>query len=262
ELFADPVWQTRRREVERATRRQHPPGAPRRQREDEREPNESSQEAALDEGEVGLETARVLTDGFEMELTSLELRRDGVDVAEPALECAALEDGRRAGGMIDGVGDLLRLVDGERRREPDQHALFDGEVAHAPDAPPDLLQGGEQQAAGRAQLRFALRDLRLDHPVLAKLAPPRARGLVPREIDELVHHRASDAERDAGETRGVEAHAREAVQRSGVATLGGIVSRDRRLVRDEELARRVRVAAGGTEADDVPGVLDRHARRG
>ena len=82
-----------------------------------------------------------------MELPPLQLPRDRVDVAEAALERAALEDGRGAGGVIDDVDDLLRLMDRERRGEANQHALLDGELARTADATPDLLQRGEEKAA-------------------------------------------------------------------------------------------------------------------
>ena len=60
----------------------------------------------LEEREVRLEAEEVLADGLEMRAAALQLLRHRVDVAEAALEGAALEDRGGAGGVIGGVRDL------------------------------------------------------------------------------------------------------------------------------------------------------------
>src|SRR5262249_47794840 len=135
----------------------------------------------LDEREIGVEAKEKPTDGFEVELPPLELLGDRVDVTEAALEGIALKDGRGPRRVIHRVDDFLRLVDGKRCGQTDQHALLDGELAYAPDAAPDLVQRREEKTARRAQLRLALRHLRLDDRVLAQLALPGPWRLLVRE---------------------------------------------------------------------------------
>ena len=94
-----------------------------------------------------------------MLLPALQLLRDGVDVAEAALERVFFEDCGRAGGVIGRVDDTQLLVDCKGRREPDYHPLLEGEPARALDLGSDLLQRLVQKRTGRAQPRLRLRYL-------------------------------------------------------------------------------------------------------
>jgi hypothetical protein len=59
-----------------------------------------------------LQAEQTLADDFEVGQVCLHLLAHGVHVAEAAFERIALEDRRRAGGVIDGVDDLAREVAG------------------------------------------------------------------------------------------------------------------------------------------------------
>ena len=93
-----------------------------------------SSEGVLQPGQsVGVEAEEILADRLEMLLAALHLLRDGVDVAEAALERVLFEDRGRSGGMIGHVDDAHRLVDGEGRGEPDRHPLLEGDMARSLD---------------------------------------------------------------------------------------------------------------------------------
>jgi len=98
---------------------------------------------------------------------ALELLGHRVDVAEAALERIALEDGGPAGGVIDGVHHVRRLLRGVGRGHADRHALVEAQHAEPPDVAPDRLERCEQEPACRPQPRLALTHLRLDHGALA-----------------------------------------------------------------------------------------------
>src|SRR5579885_468514 len=66
-----------------------------------------------------------------MRAAGLELLGNGVQVAEAALERMLLEDGRGTGGVIGEIADGNGFLDRLRRREPDGHALTDGESVRA-----------------------------------------------------------------------------------------------------------------------------------
>src|SRR5262249_35891786 len=146
---------------------------------------------------------------------TLELLGHGMDVAESAVECALDEDGGSPGRVMRHVGHPLRLVDGVGRREPDEHALIEGEHARAAHCVPDLVERSQEKAAGGAELRLCLRHLRLDHRVLGKGALETARRLLHRESAEGIQHAARDAESHARQARGGERPRRETVERSG-----------------------------------------------
>ena len=124
---------------------------------------------------------------------------DGVDVAEAPLEGRLREDRARAGGMIRRVHDLLGLVDGMGRGQPDGHAMVEREAAHALDLVPDVRERRQEEQARRAQLDLRLRDLRLDDRVVAHLMARAPRRLVARQPHEGVERGTGDAEGDAGE---------------------------------------------------------------
>src|SRR5258708_39117226 len=71
-------------------------------------------------------------------------------VAEAALERIAGEDGRGTRGMVTGVGDIARLMDGARCRETDRHAVIDCELVRPLHRFPHLHQRAQQIMAGRA----------------------------------------------------------------------------------------------------------------
>src|SRR5882724_10587413 len=103
-----------------------------------------------------------------MFLTALQLLRYRVDVAEAALDRVLLEDRRRSGGVVGGVDDLQRLVDGEGRSESDLHPLVEGDPTGALDLGGDLLERAQQEGARAGKPRFGLGDLRLDQMVVAQ----------------------------------------------------------------------------------------------
>src|SRR5579883_3509968 len=96
-----------------------------------------------------------------MRAAGLELLGNGVQVAEAALERMLLEDGRGTGGVIGEIADGNGFLDRLRRREPDGHALTDGESVRALNRRPDLAERAPEVHAGGAQPRLRLRDLGL-----------------------------------------------------------------------------------------------------
>src|SRR5258708_8918846 len=99
-------------------------------------------------------------------------------VAEAALERIAGEDGRGTRGMVTGVGDIARLMDGARCRETDRHAVIDCELVRPLHRFPHLHQRAQQIMAGRAPPRLPPSHLPLPHPPFPPplLPPPRRPG--------------------------------------------------------------------------------------
>src|SRR5499433_1288214 len=211
---------------------------------------------SLEEGCVGLEPEEEATHRLEVRLPSLELLGHGVDVAEPAVERALHEDGGGPRRVVRHVGDRLRLMDGVGRGEPDEDALIEGEHTRVAHRAPDLVKRSQEEAARGSELRFRLRHLGLDDRVLGEGALEAPRRLLGGEGAEGIQHAARDAEGHPGEARGIERARGEAVERSGLAPLRGIVARDRVLVRDEDVGHREGVAARALEPAHVPHVHD------
>ena len=89
----------------------------------------------------------------------------------------------------------------------------------------DLFERPVKKSARRAQPRFGLRDLRLDHIVVAQRGFAAERHLVAGELDKGVERAARDAHRDPGKARGVELQAAEAVEQPGFAARAVVVAR-------------------------------------
>ena len=138
-----------------------------------------------------------LADRLEMDRAALALLGPGVDVAHAPLERVRFENRRGAGGVIDGRHHVARLMDRPGRGEAQLGVVLGAEVAGALGLLPHLADHPAQIRARRAQLRLALRDLRLDHVVVAQRAFAPAGDLVARDLDE----RRRGAARDARATR-------------------------------------------------------------
>src|SRR6266545_1015862 len=159
---------------------------------------------ALEECRVQLVPEQELAHRLEVRLAALELLGHGVDVAEPAVERAPDEDGRRATRVVRHVGHRLRQVDRVRRGQPDPDALVQREGARAADRPPDLLERSQKKVPRRLQLPLGVPHLGLDHRAVAErpLEPPRR--LLLCELHQPVQHAPGDAERHRGEAGRVE----------------------------------------------------------
>ena len=131
-----------------------------------------------------------------MHRASLALLRPGMDVAHAPLERVRLENRGRTGGVIDRRDDIARLVDSPGRREPQLRVMLGADLAGLPRLLPHLADDAAQIGARRFEPRLALRDLRLDHVVLAQRALRAARHLVPRDLDERIVGAFRDAHRD------------------------------------------------------------------
>src|SRR6266403_4501804 len=166
-----------------------------------------------------------LADRLEMDRSALALLGPGVDVAQAALERVLVEDRIRAGGTVDGGDDVAGLVDRPGRGEAQPGVLLGPELPGTLGLRPHLGQGLVDQGAGRAQPRFALRHLRLDHVVLAQSAAGAAGDLVAGYDDKRVERTAGDAERDVRKARGVDHPAGEAVEQARLAALRLVVAR-------------------------------------
>src|SRR5271166_4194523 len=163
------------------------------------------------------EAEQELPDGLEMLLAPLQLLRDRVDIAKAPLERVLFEDRGRSGGVIGGVDDLQRLVNGKGRGEPDRHALVDGDMAGALDRGGDLLERAQQKGAGSGEPRFGLCDLRLDQVVVAQGTRRTERHLVARQFDKGVERAAGDPHRHPGKSGRVELEAAEAIEQTLLA---------------------------------------------
>src|SRR5271166_3750530 len=138
----------------------------------------SSENVSAEHAALRRQAEEHLADGLEMDRAALALLGAGVDVAQAALERVLVEDRCRAGRTIDRGDDIARLVDRPGRRKPQPDVLVVKELALALGFVPHLGQGLVDKGARGAQPRLALRDLRLDHVVLAQGAAGAARDLV------------------------------------------------------------------------------------
>ena len=98
---------------------------------------------------VGFEAEQVSSDRLVMLLAPLQLLRHGVDVAQPALERIVAEDRGGPGGVIGGVDDIARLVDGKSRGQPDRHPLIERQLPGMRDL------GGDPSSASNRWARAA-----------------------------------------------------------------------------------------------------------
>ena len=101
---------------------------------------------------------------------------------------------------------------------------------------PDVVQRAQQKGARRGGPRLGLRDLRLDHVVVAQGALGAARDLVARKLDKSVEGAAGDAERHPGEPGGIDVAAAEGIKQARFARLGGGAALDRVVFRHERPA--------------------------
>ncbi len=180
----------------------------------------------------------------------------GVDVAQAALERVLVEDRGGAGGVVDARDDVARLLDRPGRGEAQLPVPFGRELAVAFGILPHVLEGRVDRGARRAQLRLALRDLGLDHVVLAQGLAGAARDLVARQFDEGFERAAGDAERHVREPHRIDHAAGEPVEEAGLAPLGRVVAREGVFLRHEQILDPVAVAAGAAQSDDLPVVDD------
>src|SRR5260370_28101422 len=98
-------------------------------------------------------------------------------VAEAALERIAGKDGRGTRGMVTGVGDIARLMDGARCRETDRHAVIDCELVRPLHRFPHLHQRAQQIMAGGAPppllpSRIPFPNPAVSHPLVPHAPPP------------------------------------------------------------------------------------------
>src|SRR6516165_8548200 len=99
-----------------------------------------------------------------------------------------------------------------------------------------------------------MRDLRLDHIVVAQGAFGTARDLVTGEFDKRVERAPRNTEVHPGKARCVDVAAAECIQQPPLARLERGLAQYRVLLRDEEVSDRVAVAPGAAQADDMPNV--------
>src|SRR5690606_2142357 len=85
-------------------------------------------------------------DRLEMRLAALDLQRDGMEVAKPALERARGEHRAGTRRIEQRIDKVLRLMNRVRRGEPDTHALVYGESAGLPRLAPRLFDLGQQES--------------------------------------------------------------------------------------------------------------------
>src|SRR5665213_2554607 len=121
-----------------------------------------------DPAEFGLEPEQMLAHGGEMGLATLELERHGMNVAHAPLEWARGEDRGGAGGVVNGLGHLLRLPDGVGHREPDRHAGIEAERVAALCLVPPFGDRSEEIHARGAQACLGIAQLHLRRAVVAQ----------------------------------------------------------------------------------------------
>src|SRR5258708_24498476 len=118
------------------------------------------------------------SDVLQVSAAALELLRDGVDIAPAALERSCRKNGAGAGNLPGDPGDRFRLVDRERRRQANVHAMREVEGAGRCDRAPDLPGRRFDVVPRRAQTRLRLADLELDQMVVAQRKLRQARFLL------------------------------------------------------------------------------------
>src|SRR5208282_3268961 len=180
----------------------------------------NSRTRTLQKREVRLEAEEVLAHGLEMRAAALQLLRHRVDVAEAALEGAALEDGGGAGRVIGGIRHLDGLLDSVSGGEADRHALLERDGIGALDRTPYLGKRAQEINARAAQARLGRAEVRLHDGTLPQFALVAARRLLLGKGQEGVEESARQAEGDASEAAGEDAVARERVQGALVRALG------------------------------------------
>src|SRR5580700_4009227 len=166
-----------------------------------------------------LKAEQYLADRREVRLAALILLDHGVDIAEAALERVVLENRRRSRCVVGRVDDILCLMDGPGRGQPDRRVVIERQAPRPRNVAPDLLERAQQESAGRSEPRFGLRDLRLDDIVVAQRALGAARDLVARELDKSVQSASRKAESDPRETGGVHVAAAEGVEQARLTRL-------------------------------------------
>src|SRR5438105_3826635 len=152
----------------------------------------------------GWQAQQHLADRFEMHGAALTLLRSGMDVAHAAFERVCFENRRGAGGVIDRRDNVARLVDRPSRGETQLRVMLGADLAGLPRLFPHLADDAAQIGARRFQPRLALRDLRLDHIVLAQRAFRAARHLIARDLDKGIVSALRDAHRDMREAHRVD----------------------------------------------------------
>src|SRR6516162_8658228 len=168
-----------------------------------------------------------------MGLAALVLLDHRVNVAEPAREWVTLEDRCGTRSMIGGVHHLACLMNSPGRGEPDRRVVIRRKPPRLPDFPPDFVERAQQKGASATKPRFGLRDLRLDHIVVAQGAFGTARDLVAGELDKSVERAPRDAESHSGEARSIDVTSAEGVEQAWFPGLRGVLARHRVLLGDK-----------------------------
>src|SRR5450631_4203449 len=99
-----------------------------------------------------------LADVFVMRVAGLDLLRNGVHVAEAALEFVGAEHRRGAGHVIGGIDHRGGLMDGPGCSQAECRAMVGGEFAGKRQIAPDLARGRIEIGARRAQTRLVSAD--------------------------------------------------------------------------------------------------------
>src|SRR6185437_6975665 len=173
------------------------------------------------------------------------------------LQRVRFENRRGAGGVIDGRHHVARLMDRPGRREAQLGVVLGADAAGTLGLLPHLADHPAQIRAGRAQLRPALRDLRLDHVVGAQRALRPAGYLVAGDLDERLVGAARDPQGHVRKAHRVNHAAGELIERARLAPLGIVVARGGIGLADEMVLELVAVAAGAAQAEHLPVVDDR-----
>src|SRR6266849_10886440 len=138
-----------------------------------------------------------LADVFVMRVAGLDLLRDGVHIAEAALESVGAEHRRGAGHVIGGIDHRGCLMDGPGRRQEKRCAMLLREVSVARQIAPHLCGRRIEIGARRAQTGLVAPDRALNGVVLVHLLET-GRRLAARQIDGGVERGARDPDRDRG----------------------------------------------------------------
>src|SRR5579859_3426267 len=162
-------------------------------------------EARLEKRGLRLQPEQILADELVMRFATLELLRDGVDVAEASLERAILEDRVRAGQAVRGVDDRGRFVRGVGGGQSYGDLLVDGQDAVVRDGVPDLAKRLVQIGARSAKACFRHRYGGLDRRILADRALHAPWHFAGREVDNVGQARLRQPQRDRAERRSKDA---------------------------------------------------------
>src|SRR5258708_4798907 len=96
-----------------------------------------------------------------MPVLRLRLLRERVDVAEAALEGAALEERGGAGEAVAGVDRVDGVLDRVGAGEAHRHLLIDRRRLRTIAGSPDGVERSQEIEPGRLEVRFGKPDLRL-----------------------------------------------------------------------------------------------------